>query len=75
VNGITANEAVCQGNFERSAGLATVLNPLLGYDRVAELVKESRASGKTLTELVREKNLMDAHEFEALLSRSTGPTL
>ena len=50
-----------------------MLNPLLGYDRVAELVKESLASGKSLTELVREKNLLGGDELASLLKQSTGP--
>jgi len=73
VRGITANKAVCKNYFERSAGLPTILNPVLGYERVAGLVKESLATGKTLTELVCEKELMPEDEFEALLARSTGP--
>ena len=75
VSGITTNEAVCQNYFERSAGLPTILNPVLGYEQVAELVKESLATGKTLAELVREKKLMPEKEFEELLARSNGPTL
>jgi len=71
--GITANEAVCKNYFERSAGLPTILNPVLGYDQVAELVKESLKTGKTLTELVREKNLLPEEEFNTLLARSNGP--
>ncbi len=74
VSGITANEAVCKNYFERSAGLPTILNPVLGYDKVAVLVKESLKTGKTLAELVREKKLMPEDEFEALLARSNGPT-
>lgn len=74
VRGITANEAVCKDFFERSAGLPTILNPVLGYDKVAVLVKESLATGKTLVELVREKNLMPEKEFEALLAGSNGPS-
>lgn len=75
VMGITANEEVCKNYFERSAGLPTILNPILGYDQVAVLVKESLRSGKTLAELVREKKLMPEDEFQELLSRSNGPTL
>ena len=75
VDGITANEAVCKSYFERSAGLPTILNPALGYERVAELVKESLKTGKTLAELVREKELMPEKEFQELLARSNGPTL
>ena len=74
VRGITANEAVCRKYFENSAGLPTILNPVLGYDKVAELVKESLKTGKTLAELVREKKLMPEKEFATLLVRSNGPT-
>lgn len=73
VSDITVNETVCRKYFERSAGLPTLLNPVLGYDRVAELVKESLRSGKTLTELVREKKLLSENDFNALLAASTGP--
>lgn len=73
VTGITANEEICRRNFERSAGLPTILNPVLGYDQVAVLVKESLRSGKTLAELVREKELLSESEFSTLLANSTGP--
>lgn len=73
VSGITAYETVCRNYFERSAGLPTILNPVFGYDKVAELVKESLKTGKTLAELVREKKLMPEDEFAALLARSNGP--
>ena len=73
--GITANEDICAHNFEISAGLATVLNPKLGYDKVALLVKESLKTGKTLKELVLEKDIMSEADLDALLAKSTGPTL
>ncbi|MCF7849783.1 MAG: aspartate ammonia-lyase [Kiritimatiellales bacterium] len=75
VSGITANEAVCNRNFEISAGLPTILNPVLGYDRVAQLVKESLKTGKTLKELVVGSDLMPVDDLEALLARSTEPNL
>ncbi|MBU1693133.1 MAG: aspartate ammonia-lyase, partial [Verrucomicrobia bacterium] len=61
--------------FEQSAGLATVLNPKLGYDRVADLVRESRETGKTLRQLVLEKQIMDVAQFDEILKHSTGPNL
>jgi len=75
VRGITVNEAVCRTNFEESAGLATVLNPKLGYDAVSKLVKEGLKTGKNLKTLVLEKDIMPEDELEALLAKSTGPTL
>ena len=61
--------------FERSAGLPTLLNPRLGYDRVAQLVKEGLATGQTLKDLVLEKKWLTAAEYEALLASSTAPNL
>ncbi|MDZ4197777.1 MAG: aspartate ammonia-lyase, partial [Kiritimatiellia bacterium] len=62
IRGIEARRDVCALNFERSAGLATILNPRLGYDRVAELVKESLATGQTLRELALAKKLITPDE-------------
>jgi aspartate ammonia-lyase len=73
--GIEADEAACRRNLERSAGLPTLLNPRLGYDRVAQLVKEGLASGKSLHELAIEKKLLTEAEYEALLASSTTPNL
>ncbi|MBU1692807.1 MAG: aspartate ammonia-lyase [Verrucomicrobia bacterium] len=75
IRGIQANREVCARHFEQSAGLATVLNPKLGYDRVADLVRESRETGKTLRQLVLEKKIMDEAQFDEILKRSTGPNL
>jgi aspartate ammonia-lyase len=75
VAGIEADADACRLNLERSAGLPTLLNPRLGYDRVAQLVKEGLATGKTLRDLALEKGLLSADEYEALLSTSTAPNL
>ena len=75
VAGIKANRETCAAHFERSAGLATVLNPKFGYDRVAELVKESLRTKKTLRQLVLDKNIMSEKELNRILARSTGPNL
>ena len=73
IAGIEANVEVCRRHFETSLGLPTILNPRLGYDRVAELVKESRRTGQTLRELVLEKKLLSAAELNQLLKAATGP--
>ena len=75
VAGIRANRETCAANFERSAGLATVLNPTFGYDRVAALVKESLRTKKTLRRLVLDKKIMSEKELNRILARSTGPNL
>ncbi len=75
VAGIQANREVCRRYFETSAGLPTLLNPRLGYDRVAELVKESIRTNKSLRQLVLEKQLLSEAEFNQLLESSIGPNL
>lgn len=75
VAGIEADPAVCRRHLEHSAGLATLLNPRLGYDRVAELVKEGLATGQTLKELALARGLLTEAEYDALLASSTAPNL
>jgi aspartate ammonia-lyase len=75
VAGIRANRETCAAHFERSAGLATVLNPMFGYDRVAEMVKESLRTKKTMRQLVLDKKIMSEKELSCILARSTGPNL
>ena len=75
IAGIEADADACRRNLERSAGLPTLLNPRLGYDRVAQLVKEGLATGQTLKDLVLEKKWLTAAEYEALLASSTAPNL
>jgi aspartate ammonia-lyase len=75
VRGIQANKETCYRYFENSGGLGTVLNPKLGYDKVAELVKESLKTKKTVRQLVVEKKIMTHEEFERLVQGSTGPNL
>ena len=68
IKGITANKDVCKFYFENSMGLATALNPYLGYDKVALLVKESLKTKKTIKELVLEKNYMDKKKLDKILN-------
>ena len=75
VAGIEADRAACRLHLERSAGLPTLLNPRLGYDRVAQLVKEGLATGRTLRELALDKQLLTAAEYEELIAASTAPNL
>ena len=75
VQGIEADEDRCRRHFETSAGLATILNPTLGYDRVAALVKSGLQQNKSLKTMVLEQNLMTEDELEKLLASAFGPDL
>ncbi|MBR9699216.1 aspartate ammonia-lyase [Candidatus Woesearchaeota archaeon] len=77
VQGIKANKEQCQWYVENSMALATALNPYLGYDTAAALVKESLKSQKTIKQLVLEKGLMKKDELDKVLDpkKLTKPNL
>jgi fumarate hydratase, class II len=54
VDGISANEAGCAHSAEATLAAATALNPYIGYDKGAEIVKEAAASGRMLREVAYE---------------------
>jgi fumarate hydratase class II len=68
VRGIVANEARCRELAERSMGLATALNPYIGYLAAAEVAKESLARGVSLRQVVLEKGYLTAERLDAILS-------
>jgi aspartate ammonia-lyase len=68
VRGITANRDVCRLYVERSIGLATALNPRLGYERAAEAAKEALRTGRSIGEVVLEKGWLAKEELDALLA-------
>ena len=67
VDGITANEAVLRRNAEMSTAIVTRLNPIIGYEKAAELAKESARTGVPIKQLVIEKKILSAQEAEKLL--------
>ncbi|MGH9377685.1 MAG: aspartate ammonia-lyase [Terriglobia bacterium] len=75
VLGIQANREVCERYAYRTPGLATALNPVLGYDLAARVVKNALASGKSIAEVCLEEKLLTRKELDYLLNprRMTEP--
>jgi aspartate ammonia-lyase len=71
VKGITANADVCREFIERSIGIVTALNPLIGYDRSTEIAAEALKTGKGVVELVREKKLLTNAQIRKVLNPMT----
>ncbi|QCL96303.1 aspartate ammonia-lyase [Agrobacterium tumefaciens] len=70
VDGIVANPAIMAQRVEESIGLATALNPLIGYYAATEVAKEALASGRTVPQVVLERGyLTDAQLQQALSPR------
>jgi len=67
IDGIEADEARCRAFADASPAVATALNPALGYDRVAELVKESARTGRSVRDLVIERGVLPAADVDRIL--------
>ena len=67
IDGIEANVADMRAVVERGEIISTGLKPLLGYDKVAEIVKEARKSGKTIREVVLDMGLLSEMELDKAL--------
>ncbi|HTU98550.1 MAG TPA: class II fumarate hydratase, partial [Solirubrobacteraceae bacterium] len=57
VDGIQANEDGAHRSAESTLAAATALNPYIGYDKAAEIVKEAATSGRMLREVAYEKGV------------------
>lgn len=77
IRGIKPNKARLKEHFERSMGLATILNPIIGYDNAAKVVKQSVTSGKTVIETIRELGILTDEEIKETFNpeRITSPGL
>ncbi len=66
IDGLTANEERLRQNIEKSPVIVTLLAPKIGYQKSADLFKESLKTGKTIRELVVEKKLLSEKEVSTL---------
>jgi len=67
LEGMEANRVRCQAYVDKSFGIVTALNPHLGYDVAAQLVKEAMKTGMTIKELILEKGLLTQEEMDEIL--------
>jgi aspartate ammonia-lyase len=67
VDGITANPARLEQYMVRSAAIATILTPKLGYMKVAEAIHEAERTSRPVKEILVERKLLTKDEVEALL--------
>jgi fumarate hydratase, class II len=66
VDGIEANREVAEHYAELTLSAATALNPYIGYDKAAEIVKEAASSGRPLRDVARDAGVDEATLDEAL---------
>ncbi|HZR70491.1 MAG TPA: aspartate ammonia-lyase [Burkholderiales bacterium] len=67
VTGIAANRERMARMVEQSIGIATALNPYIGYGAASDVAREALATGKTVYELVLEKKLLPKERLDEIL--------
>ncbi len=66
----------CEDYIEKSLSMCTILVPVIGYDKTAEIAYEAYETGKTIRELLLEKNILSDMEVKKILdpSKMTRPS-
>jgi aspartate ammonia-lyase len=67
VAGIEANRDMCAYWVERSAALATALAPQIGYQRAAEISKQSVKENVLIRDLVKREGILPPDEVDEVL--------
>ena len=67
VDGITVNEDTLEHYIQRTVGIVTALNPVIGYDKSTELAAEAYRTNKGILEIIREKNILTEEQIEEIL--------
>jgi fumarate hydratase class II len=68
LEGIKVNRDYAYNILLNSPGTALLLNPVIGYEKTAELVKESKEKGIPLLELLRQKKILTEEEIKKIFS-------
>jgi fumarate hydratase class II len=63
VSGIVANKARCEELVEYSMAMVTSLAPIIGYDKAAQIAKESAKTGRTVREICLEQKVLPPDEL------------
>ena len=67
VRGLEVDRERAAGLVEQSLAMVTVLAPVIGYDRAAEIAKASFKTKRTVRQLLLDENVLPADEVERLL--------
>ncbi len=67
VEGVTANAAHCRALVERSVGIVTALNPILGYEASSRIARQALETGRGVGELALAEGLLTRAQLDDLL--------
>ena len=67
IAGFTVNKERMAGLLDKNPILVTALNPVIGYDKAAQIAKKAYAEGRSLKEVAAEMTDLSKEELEKLL--------
>jgi aspartate ammonia-lyase len=67
VQGIQANVHRCLEYAEKSVSIATALNPVIGYEKAAEVVKSALKERKTIKQIVLERQILKEEQYQQVV--------
>ncbi|NGX51678.1 MAG: hypothetical protein K1060chlam2_01551, partial [Chlamydiae bacterium] len=70
LKGIEANREQIDSHLSRSLMLVTALNPVIGYDKAAEIAKKAHSENKTLKEAALQLGYLSAEKFDEIVDPS-----
>ena len=70
IDGITVNREHCYNMVINSIGIVTALNPYIGYKNSTKVAKEALETGRSVYDIVLERELMTKEKLDAALDPS-----
>ena len=71
IDDLKADIEKCNNYIEGSLAMCTSLAPIIGYDKASKLAYEAFKTGKTIREIVLEKNILDKKVIDKILDPSS----
>jgi aspartate ammonia-lyase len=68
IDGITVNKDTLDNYIQRTVGIVTALNPIVGYDKATELAAEAYRTNKGILEIIREKKILTEKQIDDILN-------
>jgi len=75
VKGLSVNILGAKHFFDRSSALATLISPIIGYEKAAELAKESVHKNVTIAQLILKRGILSEQQLAKLIAYATRPNL
>jgi len=67
IDGIKANKTKTRKYAEETVALVTVVAPMIGYDRAAEIAKKAAESGKSIRDVMIDENVIPKEKVNSIL--------